>query len=147
MKAAYVMQMEQQEKKKAEEHAEEEKIRDALLAKFADDERLEQMNAQKRRIRVEAHKREAQRLIDLRKEAFQKARDDERAEEERKRSEEINRLNVVEEERKRLILEHGIPLKDFLPKGTLQTKDDYDMIFRENPLNPYVAKRPGNLTA
>merc|ERR1719197_386897 len=103
MKKAYAMQMEQQSVKRAEMRAEEEKIRDTLLAKFAEDERIEQMNNQKRRLRVQEHKREAQRFIDLRRNAFEKARADEQAEHQRNRDEELNRQAVIEEERKSLI--------------------------------------------
>lgn len=153
MKKAYAMQMAEAKKKQAWEKAEEDKLRDQLLEKFAEDDRIEQMNQQKRRLRVEVHKREAKRLVDQHREMFEKARNDERAEEHRKRAEEANRQVVIEEERKKLLKEHGLPLRDFLPKGTLQTSDDFDLIFRANmlpPLNPYVGKsgkRAGNLTA
>lgn len=42
---------------------EEEKLRQQLLARFAEQDRVEQMNAQKRRLCIEQHKREANRLI------------------------------------------------------------------------------------
>merc|ERR1712139_420011 len=71
MKRASIMQMEMQEKKKAAALEEEERIRQVLLAKFAEDDRLEQMHEAKRRMRVEAHKREAARLIELRREAYE----------------------------------------------------------------------------
>jgi len=147
MKAAHAMQMEIKQKKLAELQAEENAIRDIVLKKFAENERIEQMNDQKRRLRIEAHKREAQRLIDVRREAFERDKEEERAEDRRKRDEEAHHHMVIEEERRKLIKDHGIPLRDFLPKGTLQTKDDYDMIFRESLLDPYATKRPGNLTA
>jgi len=67
--------------------------------------------------------------------------------EQRKIEEEAKHRVIVEEERRKLIQEHGAALRDFLPKGTLQTKDDYDMMFRSNQLNPYVAKQSGSLTA
>lgn len=145
MKKAYAMQMEQQEKKRQEAQAEEDKIRDLLMQKFAEDERIEQMNQQKRRMRIEAHKREASRLMDLRKEAFEKARSDERLFVQQQKDDDAYRHIVIEEERRKLIEEFGIPLKDFLPKGTLQTKDDYDMIFNRPKVD--TVKRPGNLTA
>lgn len=45
-----------------------------MLAKFAEDERLEQMNAQKRRMRQAEHAREVQRLIDEKRRAFEEAK-------------------------------------------------------------------------
>merc|ERR1719281_1556179 len=99
MRRAYVSQMEMQERKKATALEEEAKIRDTLLAKFAEDDRLEQMNEHKRRMKVEAHKREANRLIELRREAFEAARQAERDEEERLRGEEGSRQIIIDEER------------------------------------------------
>lgn len=147
MKAAYSMQMEQRRRKDVENRQEEEKMKDHLLRKFAEDEHLEQMNAQKRRMRVEVHKREAQRLIDLRREAYQKTRDEERAELRRQADEETTRQKIVEEERRKLIMDHAIPLRDFLPKGTLQHRGDFDLIFPEMRSTMYCSKRPGSLTA
>ena len=43
--------------------AEEEQFRQRLLEKFALEDRVEQMNQQKRRLKVEEHKREAARLV------------------------------------------------------------------------------------
>merc|ERR1719440_1021667 len=145
MKRAYKTQKAEQERKRDEMRAEDDRLRDILLKKFAEDERVEQMNDQKRRLRVEAHKREAQRLIDLRKAAFTQMRDEERAFEQKKRDDEASRQTVIEEERRQLIKDFAIPLKDFLPKGTLQTADDFDLIFRQD--RPELGKRPGNLTA
>lgn len=43
--------------------AEEEQFRQRLLEKFALEDRVEQMHRQKRRLKVEEHKREAARLV------------------------------------------------------------------------------------
>ena len=43
--------------------AEEERFRQQLLARFAEEDRLEQMSAQRKRVRLEQHKREAERLL------------------------------------------------------------------------------------
>lgn len=51
-----------------------------MLAKFAEDEKLEQMNAQKRRMRMAEHAREVQRLIDEKRQAFEAAKAREEAE-------------------------------------------------------------------
>merc|ERR1719401_2187050 len=132
MKRAYVVQMGAQERKKTLALEEEEKIRAALLAKFAEDDRIEQMNEHRRRMKIEQHKREAQRLIDLRREQFEQARNAERSEEERLREEEGCRQAIIEEERQKLLQEYAVPLRDFLPKGTLECADDYNMVFPES---------------
>ena len=53
-------------KLKAERAAEEQRMEDEfkrkLMEKFAEDERLEQMNAQRRRMREQEHKREVEKL-------------------------------------------------------------------------------------
>merc|ERR1712178_468223 len=121
--------MEMQEKKKAAALEEEERIRQVLLAKFAEDDRIEQLHEHKRRMKVEAHKREAARLVELRREAYEAARDAQRQEEESLRGEESYRQGIIEEERKKLLKDHAIPLRDFLPKGTFATVDDYNFVF------------------
>merc|ERR1711957_1053872 len=53
MNSAYVIQMHIKEDRKAKALEEEEKLREALLAKFAEDDRIEQLNEQKRRLKVQ----------------------------------------------------------------------------------------------
>lgn len=49
---------------------EEEAFRQALLAKFAEDDRIEQMNAQKRRMKQLEHRKEVEKLIEERRKQF-----------------------------------------------------------------------------
>jgi hypothetical protein len=42
--------------------------------------------------------------------------------------EEDFRRKVVEEARKRLLSEHAVKLKGFLPKGILRNREEYDLI-------------------
>merc|ERR1712182_113586 len=56
------------------EREEEEKLRAQLLAKFAEDDRIEQMNAAKRRMKVQEHKREVEKLVEARKKMFEEER-------------------------------------------------------------------------
>lgn len=129
MKRASMLQMQMQEDKKASALEEEERIRQVLLAKFAEDDRLEQMHEHKRRMKVEAHKREAQRLVELRREAFEQQREAEREYERHLRDDEGDRQKIIDEERQKLLIEHAVPLRDFLPKGTLDTQADHDFVF------------------
>jgi hypothetical protein len=66
-------------KLKAERAAEEQRMEDEfkrkLMEKFAEDERLEQMNAQRRRMREQEHKREVERLWQEKLAIFQQQRD------------------------------------------------------------------------
>lgn len=129
MKNACVIQCMMQEKKKQAALEEEERIRGVLLAKFAEDDRIEQLAEHKRRMKVEAHKREAERLVQLRREMYDAQREGERETENIFRSEESDRQIIIEEERKKLLIEHAIPLRNFLPKGTLATKEDHAFVF------------------
>jgi hypothetical protein len=58
MMAANQRQIEVKAIKAREAAAEEERARSDMLAKFAEDDRIEQMNAQKRRMKQIEHKRE-----------------------------------------------------------------------------------------
>jgi len=129
MKRASLLQMEQQERKKAAALVEEEKIRNILLAKFAEDDRIEQMHEHKRRMKIEEHKREAKRQLEARREAYATQREAERDEERNLRSDEADRQIIIDAERKKLLREHAIPLRDFLPKGTLADMEDYNFVF------------------
>merc|ERR1712151_1009470 len=78
MKNAYLYQMKMKEQKAASARGDEERLRVQLMKKFAEDDRIEQMNENKRRMKVELHKREAQRLVELRREKYEQDREAER---------------------------------------------------------------------
>lgn len=135
MKNAYVFQMRAKEEKAAIARTEEDSIRAELMAKFAEDDRVEQMAEHKRRMKLLEHKREAERLVALRRDMYDKQREDERQAEVMLREDEGKRSVVIEAERKRLLEEHARELKDFLPKGTLDNQEDYDFVFKGNQNN------------
>jgi hypothetical protein len=62
------------EERRQEELRLEGEFKDKLMAKFAEDERLEQMNAQKRRMRELEHKREIERIWNERLVVYQAQR-------------------------------------------------------------------------
>jgi len=62
LQAAKDFQLRLKAERAAEEKRLEDEFKEKLMAKFAEDERLEQMNAQKRRMRELEHKREIERL-------------------------------------------------------------------------------------
>merc|ERR1719401_874180 len=131
MKNAYLYQMQKKEEKRRNADAEESRIKESLLRKFAEDDRIEQMNDHKRRMKVEEHKREAERLVQLRREMYEEAREKEREAENDLRKNEEERQVVIEAERRRLIQEHAAELADFLPKGTLESKEDYALFMKQ----------------
>lgn len=78
-----------------------------LMDKFAQDEHLEQMNAQKRRMRELDHKREIEKLWQEKLAVYRVQREIE-LEERRMQEEETRRkLSIVEMEKERLLREHG----------------------------------------
>ena len=62
-----------QAERAAKEQAEEDEFRRQTMEKFAEQDRLEQMNAQKRRLKVAQHAREVERLIQQKREMFEAA--------------------------------------------------------------------------
>merc|ERR1719352_1467162 len=84
----------------AKEKEEEQLFRDAMLQKFAEEDKLEQMSAQRRRMKQNEHKRE----IEERAERF--------------------RQEIIERERQRLLEEHLPHLNGNVPKGVLQKEED-----------------------
>jgi hypothetical protein len=94
-------------KLKAERAAEEQRMEDEfkrkLMEKFAEDERLEQMNAQRRRMREQEHKREVERLWQEKLAIFQQQRDLEIQEIAAKKVEEARIAAIVEEQKRALL--------------------------------------------
>ncbi|CAE7887466.1 MNS1 [Symbiodinium sp. KB8] len=136
MKNAYLVQMRAKEEKMLHAREEEGRMREELLKKFAEDDRLEQLNEQKRRMKVEQHRREAERLVELRREMYELARAQEREEQDALRKDEDKRRLIIEDERRRLLREHGQELKKFLPKHTLESMEDYKLLFGEEVILP-----------
>ena len=60
------------ERKRLAELVEEEEYRRQLMAKFAEDDRIELMNAQKRRMKQLEHRRAVEKLIEERRQEYQK---------------------------------------------------------------------------
>ena len=89
-----------------------------MLAKFAEDDRIEQMNAQKRRMKQLEHRRAVERLLEARRAQYAAEREREAAEFTASRNAEALHQRIVEEERHRLLQEHASRLLGYLPKVT-----------------------------
>merc|ERR1711988_1578866 len=123
---------------------EEQKYREQMLAKFAEDDRIEQMNAQKRRMKQLEHKRAVELLLDERRAQF--AREREAELDQRRHQEEMQRFRqqIIEEERQRLLREHAKKLLGYLPKGVIRDDNDLDMLggefkdtYRKQQVDPF----------
>ena len=95
----------------------EEEFKMKLLQKFAEDERLEQMNAQKRRMRELEHKREIERLWQEKLAIYRAQREMELEEKLIKEEQERHKASIVEMEKERLLREHGHILQQYHPKA------------------------------
>ena len=104
----------------AQEADEEEKFRQRMLQKFADDEKTEQMANDKRRMRVQAHKKAVEDLIVKRREERAAAKAAEVADINDQKERERLLRETIEKERQRILGEHAARLGlDFLPRGLL----------------------------
>lgn len=124
MLSAYEHSQRIRQEKEAAERKEEEAFRQAMLDKFAADEKLEQMNAQKRRLRQAEHKREVERMIEERRKRLEEERQREIAERGQDAAREAARLEIVQQERARLLREHAAALIGHLPRGVLVSEED-----------------------
>jgi len=129
MLRAYEQQMAAKEEKMRVEREEEEKLRAQLLAKFAEDDRIEQMNQAKRRMKVQEHKREVEKLVEARRLMFEEERGREMGEYKKVSDLEEERMKIIEEERQRLLREYASELKDFLPKGVVEREADIPLVY------------------
>uniref|UniRef100_A0A2C9JVV5 Meiosis-specific nuclear structural protein 1 n=1 Tax=Biomphalaria glabrata TaxID=6526 RepID=A0A2C9JVV5_BIOGL len=110
------------------EKAEEEEFRKQMLAKFAEDDRLEQMNAQRRRMKQLEHQRAVEKLLEDRRVQFAREREAEvEARLEEAKLEQF-RKRVIEEERQKLLKEHAIKLLGYLPRGVIRDEKDLDIL-------------------
>jgi hypothetical protein len=99
---------------KAERAAEEKRLEEdfkvKLLQKFAEDERLEQMNQQKRRMRELEHRREVERLWQAKLAIYRAQRETEMQEHAAKVQLEQHQADIIEREKQRLLQEHAAVL-------------------------------------
>jgi hypothetical protein len=116
------------QQKAEQELAEEREFRQAMLEKFARDDRLEQMSAQKRRMRGLEHGREVEDLIAERRARIQieRERQEDALAQEGVMKEARRRL--IEEERQKLLREHAVKLLGYLPKGVIRDVGDLDTL-------------------
>jgi len=118
-----------------QQQREEEEFRARMLAKFAEDERIELMNAQKRRMRQQEHKREVERLLEDRRKLYEQEKaaelQSQAAEEERARA----LRSLIEQERRKILEEAAGKLGlEFMPRGVLQTREEMSLF--DHPSRP-----------
>jgi hypothetical protein len=102
----------------------EEKIKQQMLDKFAADDKIEQMNAQRRRMKQLEHKRAVDQLLEDRR--MRMNQEKQRELDERIQADELEhyKRNIIEEERVKLLREHATKLLGYLPKGVIRDSND-----------------------
>ena len=100
-----------------------EKYRQMMLDKFAEDDRIEQMNAQRRRMKKEEHKRSVQILLEERRRKRQEEKMNKMEELREQQNEDRERNQIIEEERMRILQENIEKLVGHIPKGILSEED------------------------
>ena len=113
-----------------------------MMAKFAEDDRLELMNAQKRRMRQLQHKREIEHLLEERRQKLRDERDEAKRELLAEREEEQQRAKMIEEERVKMIEKVSHDLLGYMPKGIIRTYDDLEPLGNDYK-EAYRPKSPG----
>lgn len=127
MLAANERQMQLKAERTAREKAEEDEFRRQTMERFAEQDRLEQMNAQKRRLKVAQHAREVERLIQEKREMYEAAMAAEEEAQRREQAEQDRQAGLVRQERQRLLKEAAY-LKDYLPKGVLHNLEELRLV-------------------
>ena len=128
LQRSYEQQFELQELRKQAELAEEEDFRQRMMEKFAADDKIEQMNAQKRRMKQLEHKRATEQLIDERRRMKIAEREEELNQAKQAEHLEKFRRMIIEEERRKLIQEHAEKLLGYLPKGVFKDSSDLELL-------------------
>ncbi|KAI8925681.1 tumor suppressor, Mitostatin-domain-containing protein [Entophlyctis helioformis] len=124
---AYQQQVKDKKLRLEKERSEEEEFRQKMMRKFAEDDKLEQLNQQKRRMRQIEHKRAVDALVEERRRLFQEQIDDQQRQLQREMEIEKYRQAVIEQERQRLLREHASKLVGYLPKGVLRDEKDLEL--------------------
>ena len=110
------------------ERREEESIKNQMLEKFATDDKIELMNAQKRRMKQLEHKRQVEALLEDRRHRLNIEK--QRELNERIESDKLDnyKRQIIEEERAKLLREHATKLLGYLPKGVIRDTNDLNLM-------------------
>ncbi|CAD8084918.1 unnamed protein product [Paramecium primaurelia] len=125
------------QRQKEEEQQMERDFRDQMMRKFAEDDKLEQLGQQKRRMKEIEHKREVEKLWQQKLEMYQMEKQKELEQLERQRREEAYKQQVIEEEKNRILQEHLQQVGEFIPKGLLLKQGDSQFIRQGQPNASY----------
>lgn len=126
-----------------DQQREEGEFRTRMLAKFAEDKRIESMNQERRRREMIEYKNEVEKIIQERKKLYEQAVEAELADRRKQQQDMEYKLSIVEAERQRLLDEYAKDLKDYLPKGVFKTSSDYEKVFQKKPDPQHAPSKHG----
>ncbi|KAK7789253.1 hypothetical protein R5R35_005608 [Gryllus longicercus] len=118
-----MLQKGDKEQKRREEEEDDRRWRDEMLAKFAEDDRLEQLTNQKRWQMQREYAQAIQKLMEDRRAARAEEKQLLLKEREQEECLEAQRRKMIEEERQRMLREHAVALLGHLPRGVLREED------------------------
>lgn len=130
-------------KKMIEEmEAEEERLVQVMLAKFAKDEEVEKAKQAQRLDMKNQYMQNIKGQREQRLKLYQFEKDKELAERDYAGEMEEYRLRVVAEARKRLLSQHAAKLKGFLPKGAIQNEEEAAIVRGAPDLADHTGRNP-----
>ncbi|XP_015909776.2 meiosis-specific nuclear structural protein 1 [Parasteatoda tepidariorum] len=123
LQKVYDMQLKVKRQKEDLQKKEDELFRQRMMRQLHEEDKLEQMGAQKRRQKQLEHKHQVESLLNENrlKKAAEKSR--EMADQDYQMKVEAERVRMVEEERIRFLKEHASDLLGYLPKGIFTDKE------------------------
>ncbi|XP_018580370.1 meiosis-specific nuclear structural protein 1-like [Anoplophora glabripennis] len=123
MNESLARQLKEKEERSQQEANEDARYKDEMLAKLAEDAKLEQMSQQKRRMRMLQLRRDVEQMMIDRRQKYAEEMQLSIKLKEQEDHEMEKRRQVIEEERIRMLKEHVKNLVGYLPKGLLTAND------------------------
>nr|CAH8824948.1 unnamed protein product [Trichobilharzia regenti] len=135
LQADYEKQLALKDKQKELEKQEDMKIRNYMLAKFEEDERLEKEELHKRHMKQMEYANEAHKLLIEKRQRIMQEYAKARKELEEEKQRVLTEQRIVEEERQRMLRQHANNLWNHLPKGIFRSKEEYESLKQLNDNN------------
>lgn len=111
------------------EKEEEEQIAEMMKRKFEEDLRKEREEFERRQQEKILYRGEITDQIKKRQEAYRIELEREQFEIDQEKRRQAFKAKVVEEARKRLLMQHGKELKEYLPRGVIRDQEEYNLIY------------------
>lgn len=112
-----------------------------MLERLAEQEKLEQLAREKKRMKEQEHKREVERLWKIKLEQYRQAKEQEQREVEEKRLIDLWRIRIVEQEKERILKEHANNLTGFLHPDLIERAKKVANYQPDRPQSPqYLSK-------